>query len=205
MDTYTQGFDFIFKTIVIGDSGVGKTCLLERLVDDRFMEDFVSTIGVDFKLHVLQVDGKKVKLQIWDSAGQERFRGITRSFYRGANGVVICFDITRRESFDSLPSWIDEVTRLVTPGTPFVLVGCKGDMHPRGVTAEEAQAYAAKLQTVYVETSSKTRANVDQAFDFIVKRILQNAYQRAPPATNNGSVSLSGGGKVDQPKKNCCG
>mmetsp|Transcript_19046 Transcript_19046/g.30320 ORF Transcript_19046/g.30320 Transcript_19046/m.30320 type:complete len:107 (+) Transcript_19046:56-376(+) len=105
MDQYAD-FDYIFKTIIVGDSGVGKTCLLERFVDDRFLVDFATTIGVDFKLYVMQTQGKTIKLQIWDTAGQERFRGITNSFYRGANGILLCFDVTSARSFEHLESWL---------------------------------------------------------------------------------------------------
>ena len=178
MDQYAD-FDYIFKTIIVGDSGVGKTCLLERFVDDRFLVDFATTIGVDFKLYVMQTQGKTIKLQIWDTAGQERFRGITNSFYRGANGILLCFDVTSARSFEHLESWLDQIRQYAVPNIPLVLVGCKGDLSERRqVSQESAVAYAKEIGSAYIETSSKDNVNVHKAFEYIVRTLLHDAQTR---------------------------
>ena len=102
----------MFKLLLIGDSGVGKSCLLLRFADDTYTESYISTIGVDFKIRTIELDGKTIKLQIWDTAGQERFRTITSSYYRGAHGIIIVYDVTDRDSFDSVKYWMQEVDHL---------------------------------------------------------------------------------------------
>lgn len=107
-----KAYDYLFKLLLIGDSGVGKTCILCRFSDDSFSSSFISTIGIDFKIKTIDVDGKKIKLQIWDTAGQERFHTITTTYYRGAMGIMLVYDITNGKSFDSISKWlrnIDEV------------------------------------------------------------------------------------------------
>eukprot|EP01012_Entosiphon_sulcatum_P033568 TRINITY_DN424_c0_g1_i2.p2 TRINITY_DN424_c0_g1~~TRINITY_DN424_c0_g1_i2.p2 ORF type:complete len:148 (-),score=35.14 TRINITY_DN424_c0_g1_i2:71-514(-) len=117
-------WDLIFKIIVIGNSGVGKTSLVHRFVDDNFSSEFQSTIGVDFKIHMMTVDGQVVKLQLWDTAGQERFQGITKSFYRGANGILVCFDVSSRASFEAVDElWMRLVRENALPNTPSILAG----------------------------------------------------------------------------------
>ena len=116
-------YDYLFKMLIIGDSGVGKSTLLHRLIDDDYSGAFVSTIGVDLMIKSLQVDGKNVKLQIWDTAGQERFRTITRQFYRGAQGCLLVYDVTDRESFDHVRQWLDDIRTQRCSFDPGV-VGC---------------------------------------------------------------------------------
>eukprot|EP01004_Peranema_trichophorum_P007651 NODE_6427_length_886_cov_43.467890_g5834_i0.p1 GENE.NODE_6427_length_886_cov_43.467890_g5834_i0~~NODE_6427_length_886_cov_43.467890_g5834_i0.p1 ORF type:complete len:205 (+),score=31.34 NODE_6427_length_886_cov_43.467890_g5834_i0:57-671(+) len=203
MDPYTS-FDYIFKTIIVGDSGVGKTCLLERFVDDRFISDFATTIGVDFKLYVINVDGKIVKLQIWDTAGQERFRGITNSFYRGANGILLCFDVSSKATFEGLNSWMTQIRQHSAPGTPIVLVGCKSDLlSQRQVAHSDAVEYAKHIGSAYIETSAKDNANVRQAFEFISRSLLHEASTRQPQVLNE-TKNLNGRDKRSQEKKTGC-
>ncbi|CAI9740328.1 ras-related protein Rab-43-like [Octopus vulgaris] len=106
-----DSFDFLFKIVLIGDAGVGKTCVVQRFKSGTYLEKHGSTIGVDFTMKTLQIDGKLVKLQIWDTAGQERFRTITQSYYRSANGVIIAYDVTKRSSFDNIPRWLEDVKK----------------------------------------------------------------------------------------------
>merc|ERR1719263_1915362 len=120
-------YDYLFKMLIIGDSGVGKSTLLHRLIDDNYSGSFVSTIGVDLMIKSLQVDGKNVKLQIWDTAGQERFRTITRQFYRGAQGCLLVYDVTDRESFDHVRQWLDDIRTYTKPDTLVMLVASKCD------------------------------------------------------------------------------
>eukprot|EP00668_Euglena_longa_P023932 GGOE01029878.1.p1 GENE.GGOE01029878.1~~GGOE01029878.1.p1 ORF type:complete len:219 (+),score=39.08 GGOE01029878.1:36-659(+) len=207
MERYTD-FDYIFKTIIVGDSGVGKTCLLERFVDDRFLVDFATTIGVDFKLYVMQTDGKVIKLQIWDTAGQERFRGITNSFYRGANGILLCFDVTSARSFDNLSTWLEQIKQYAAPSTPIVLVGCKGDLgDKRQVAHSDAVDFAKQIGSAYIETSSKDNVNVHNAFEYIARTLLHDAFTKASSeVAAEGATRLSALPGPKQKKKNddCC-
>jgi small GTP-binding protein len=126
-----QGFDYLFKVVVIGDSGVGKSCLLIRFAEDKFSEEHVSTIGVDFTNRTVEVGGDMVKLQLWDTAGQERFRTVTSTYYRGAQGIVVVFDVTERRSFETVRAWVDDVDKWASGGTVKILVGNKTDLHER--------------------------------------------------------------------------
>ncbi|EDL10785.1 RAB8A, member RAS oncogene family, isoform CRA_b [Mus musculus] len=102
-------YDYLFKLLLIGDSGVGKTCVLFRFSEDAFNSTFISTIGIDFKIRTIELDGKRIKLQIWDTAGQERFRTITTAYYRGAMGIMLVYDITNEKSFDNIRNWIRNI------------------------------------------------------------------------------------------------
>merc|ERR1719242_3009091 len=123
-----RDYDYLFKLVLIGDSGVGKSCLLLRFADDAFTESYISTIGVDFRFRTVKIDKKTVKLQIWDTAGQERFRTITSAYYRGADGIIMVYDVTNYESFDHVEEWLSEVDRYANEGTAKLLVGNKADL-----------------------------------------------------------------------------
>lgn len=154
--------DAVYKGVMIGDSGVGKTALLMRFCERVFEDNYVSTIGVDVKKRVLNVDGHKVKLQLWDTAGQERFRTITQSYYRGADGIVIVFDLTDMESFTNVKHWVKDINRTNDSSTK-ILVGNKLDLN-REVSKDVATAYASKMGFRYFETSAKSGSNVDSTF-----------------------------------------
>jgi len=164
--------DHRFKLLLIGDSGVGKSCLLLRYADNRYTESYISTLGVDFRMVTLELGGESIKLQIWDTAGQERFRTITSNYYRGANGIVIVFSVTEEESFNSVARWLSEIERNVGTGVHKILVGNKCDMvSKRKVQRETAEAFAHKYGIPYVETSAKEGHNVVQVFNELSDRI----------------------------------
>jgi Ras-related protein Rab-1A len=121
--TSAEQYDYLFKLLLIGDSGVGKSCLLLRFADNTYTESYISTIGVDFKIRDITLGGQDVKLQIWDTAGQERFRTITSSYYRGAHGIALVYDVTDQESFDNIKQWTEEVDRYASENVKCILVG----------------------------------------------------------------------------------
>ena len=138
-----QDYDYLFKMLIIGNSGVGKSCLLLRYAENSFNENFFNTIGVDFKLKTVKHENDVIKLQIWDTAGQERFRTLTASYYRGAQGIIIVYDVTDRETFDNVRTWINEIEKYSQAGVCKILVGNKCDMEDRRqITFEEGQEFA---------------------------------------------------------------
>jgi len=160
-----MSYDFLFKYIVIGPSGVGKSCLLLQFTDKRFHTDHDLTIGVEFGARMITIEGKQVKLQIWDTAGQESFRSITRSYYRGAHGALLVYDITRRETFNHLKGWLAEVRENSNKEMVIMLIGNKSDLElKRQITFEEGKKFATENGLIFMETSAKTASNVDEAF-----------------------------------------
>ena len=169
-------YDYLMKIIVAGNSGCGKSYLLQQYVDKCFNETFIATIGVDFKIKQISLNsGKTAKLQIWDTAGQERFRTIVASYWRGADGVVFVFDITDKHSFESVKQWAEEVERYASPKIQKILVGNKSDLtQKREVTREMGEQLAASMGIKYIETSAKTMANVTEAFHLAAETVASN-------------------------------
>lgn len=180
---------------MIGDSGVGKTCLMMRFADDHFTDTHISTIGVDFRMRTVRVDGHLVKLQIWDTAGQERFRTITSAYYRGADGIVMVYDVTREESFDHIHEWLGEVDRYSRPNISKLLIGNKADLCRDTVISHDQGAFlATSLSARFIETSAKTATNVNSAFLLIAKQL-----------TNGTHLSWDGEDPSGPPKDQCAG
>ncbi|CAE8622422.1 unnamed protein product [Polarella glacialis] len=217
--------DFKFKLVTVGDSGVGKSCLLTRFVQagvmvarDFYSDFHVSTIGVDFKtasfLVVTMVKGRLVKLQLWDTAGQERFSVVTGNYYRNSDGFIFVYDATSRASFDHVEQWLGQVQQHheCGPSTIKILVGNKCDMIGElQVTEEEGRAKAESMGAFFIATSAKTAANVDMAFltaaqNLVENRRKQKAAPKAMPGGSSsiGSIGLSGGAQTGQKKANCC-
>lgn len=167
-----MSYSYLFKYIIIGDTGVGKSCLLLQFTDKRFRVDHDLTIGVEFGARSVDIDGKSIKLQIWDTAGQESFRSITRSYYRGAAGALLVYDVTRRETFAHLNRWIEETRYNGNPDMSIMLVGNKIDMDGRRVVStEEGQKFAEQNGLLFVETSAKNALNVEDAFVLTARHI----------------------------------
>lgn len=179
----------LLKILVIGESAVGKSCLLLRYTDNKFQESFMTTIGVDFKTKHIEIDGQQVKLQIWDTAGQEKFRAITKAYYRGAHGILVVFDISRRDTFNQTRMWIDSI-KDSTEASPIdvILVGNKSDLE-RAVSKEEAQNLADQYKIQYFETSAKENNNVEQAF----LELATMALRRRLNGAGRGAASKPGG------------
>lgn len=201
-----DSFDFLFKIVLIGDAGVGKTCVVQRFKSGTYVEKHGSTIGVDFTMKTLKIDGKLVKLQIWDTAGQERFRTITQSYYRSANGVILAYDITRRESFENLPRWLEDVKRYAGSSIVQCLIGNKRDMeHLREVNISEAKNFAQHNNMLdAIETSAKENTNVEQVFTEMATELKRRiGGESGLDASKSGGISLNtntvGGGS-----SSCC-
>uniref|UniRef100_UPI00398E838E ras-related protein Rab-18-like n=1 Tax=Pristiophorus japonicus TaxID=55135 RepID=UPI00398E838E len=162
------------KILMIGESGVGKSSLLLRFTDGTFDSEIGSTIGVDFKVKTMKCDGNSVKLAIWDTAGQERFRTLTPSYYRGAQGVILVYDVTRRETFVKLENWLNELETYSTKhGIVKMLVGNKIDKQNHEVDRNEGLRFARKHAMLFIEASAKTCDGVECAFEEVVEKIIQ--------------------------------
>jgi Ras-related protein Rab-1A len=182
MTSVKRDYDYLFKLVLIGDSGVGKSCLLLRFADDAFTESYISTIGVDFRFRTVKIDKKTVKLQIWDTAGQERFRTITSAYYRGADGIIMVYDVTTQDSFAHVNDWLNEVNRYASEGTCKLLVGNKSDRADKVVQTETAKAFADNLGIPFLETSAKNASNVEAAFLTMASELIRIRDQRGAGA-----------------------
>lgn len=170
-----HSYDHLLKLLLVGDSGVGKTSLLLCFTTAEFIDDQKSTIGVDLKLKLMNVKGKRLKLTIWDTAGQERFRTLTSAYYRGAQGIILVYDVTRKETFENVKQWIQEVDIYSTHEHAVkMLVANKIDQDSsRVVTKEQGREFARQNNMLFIETSAKTNQHVEQAFEELVLKIIE--------------------------------
>nr|CCC95899.1 unnamed protein product [Trypanosoma congolense IL3000] len=169
----SEKYQKLMKLIVLGDSGSGKSSLLHRFVEDTFVEDRTQTIGVEFGSKVVELSGRKIKLQIWDTSGQERYKSVTRSYYRGAVGCLIVYDITQRSSYESIPQWLNDVHHLAGQDVVVMLVGNKSDVaNNRAVQHNEASLFALENNLLHLETSASTGEFVSDAFLKVAKAAL---------------------------------
>ncbi|KAF8095528.1 hypothetical protein N665_0330s0010 [Sinapis alba] len=191
-----MSYDYLFKYIIIGDTGVGKSCLLLQFTDKRFQPVHDLTIGVEFGARMVTVEGRPVKLQIWDTAGQESFRSITRSYYRGAAGALLVYDITRRETFNHLASWLEDARQHANPNMSIMLIGNKSDLaHKRAVSKEEGEQFAKEHGLLFLEASARTAQNVEEAFIKTAAKILQNIQDGVFDVSNESSGIKVGYGR----------
>jgi Ras-related protein Rab-11A len=192
--TDSRGYDFLFKIVLIGDSGVGKTCLLARYRRDEFTYDTKHTIGVEFGTKELQVKGRSVKAQIWDTAGQERYRAITKAYYRGAVGALLVYDITDRETFENLKRWLSEVQGHADRDIKLMLVGNKSDMESaRAVSQDEGRAFAEQHGLYFVEASALKGDAVNHAFEHIIEKIFDHHVTRVKTLEAESKAMEDGG------------
>ncbi|EFA77065.1 Rab GTPase [Heterostelium album PN500] len=198
-------YHYLFKLLLIGDSGVGKSCLLLRFADDTYSESFISTIGVDFKIRTIELNGKTIKLQIWDTAGQERFRTITSSYYRGAHGIIVVYDVTDRVTFDNVRQWLQEIDRFACESVNKLLVGNKSDLVAKKVVdTNTAKSFADTLGIPFLETSAKQSTNVEQAFMTMATEIKNRLTASQPAPTTGGAKVVPGSSAPIQTKSGCC-
>ncbi|KAM0755596.1 rab-type small GTP-binding protein [Meredithblackwellia eburnea MCA 4105] len=205
-------YDMLAKMLLIGDSGVGKSCLLLRFCDDAWTPSFITTIGIDFKIRTIELEGKRIKLQIWDTAGQERFRTITTAYYRGAMGILLVYDVTDERSFNNIRTWHANVEQHASEGVNKILIGNKCDWTDKKVvTEQQGQELADELGLRYLETSAKTNINVEEAFFALARDIKARLIDSAPAdsvdsrraGTSGGSVNVGQGG-AEGAKSGCC-
>ncbi|OCH85465.1 GTP-binding protein ypt1 [Obba rivulosa] len=200
-----DGYDFLFKLLLIGDSGVGKSCLLLRFAEDAFTDSYLSTIGVDFKIRTIEMEGKMVKLQIWDTAGQERFRTIAAAYYRGAHGIVVVYDVTDNDSFANVKGWLQEIDRYASEGVKKLLLGNKSDLVERKVIAySTAKEFADELQIPFLETSAKNSTNVEEAFLTMSKQIKETLDSAPEPSGNSKAGTVTPGRNLNEESPGGC-
>lgn len=216
---HDDSFDFLFKIILIGDSNVGKTCVVQNFKSGIFCERQQNTIGVDFSVRTLDIEGKKIKMQVWDTAGQERFRTITQSYYRSAHGAIIAYDITRPSTFDSVNHWIKEVENFGATNVVLVLIGNKCDLEDERQVPFQKACSMAKERGILaaLETSAKESQNVEEAFMMMARELLARngllvqqgdlgSVNHPPVLLRSNSRPVNGvvGAYTPPEKKGCC-
>lgn len=202
-------YDYLFKIVLIGDSGVGKTNILSRYTRNEFLMESKSTIGVEFAARVIQVENKRLKAQIWDTAGQERYRAITNVYYRGALGVLVIYDIAKRDTFENVQVWLRELRQHADKNIILMLVGNKSDLrHLRAVPTDEAREFAEKNNMLFIETSALNSTNVDTAFKNIVtdiyKMITTMLPNSGPPPGTLPAATFPAQQSDQRQKSSCC-
>jgi Ras-related protein Rab-11A len=208
-----EEYDYLFKVVLIGDSGVGKSNLLSRFTRNEFNLESKTTIGVEFATKSIQVDGKTIKAQIWDTAGQERYRAITSAYYRGAVGALLVYDISKHVTFENVERWLKELRDHAEPNIVVMLVGNKSDLrHRRAVPTEDAMLFAENNNLAFIETSALDATGVEEAFRQILSEIYRlmsrkNIYaDGAPsPALPAGQTVAVSAKNVEAPKAGAAG
>ena len=206
-----MSYSYLFKYIIIGDTGVGKSCLLLQFTDKRFRHDHDLTIGVEFGSRMIKIEDKEIKLQIWDTAGQESFRSITRSYYRGAAGALLVYDITRRDTFTHLSNWLQDARENGNADMIITLVANKTDLDSRRtVSKEEGEAFARENGLIFIEASAKTSTNVEEAFQSTAQTIFAKVKEGSIDITSE-TCGVRMGNNINtvvkntqQGKKDCC-
>lgn len=195
-------YDFLFKVVLIGDSGVGKSNLLSRFTRNEFNLDSKSTIGVEFATRSIQVDSKTIKAQIWDTAGQERYRAITSAYYRGAVGALLVYDITKHQTYENVTRWLKELREYADSNIVIMLVGNKSDLrHLRAVPTEEAKSFATgKDHLSFIETSALDASNVELAFQNILTEIYRIVSSKALDSGDGAQATIGAGTNISLSK-----
>eukprot|EP00112_Aurelia_sp_Birch-Aquarium-sp1_P013860 Seg2964.1 transcript_id=Seg2964.1/GoldUCD/mRNA.D3Y31 product="Ras-related protein Rab-11A" protein_id=Seg2964.1/GoldUCD/D3Y31 len=214
MSSKDDEYDYLFKIVLIGDSGVGKSNLLSRFTRNEFNLESKSTIGVEFATRSIQIGGKTIKAQIWDTAGQERYRAITSAYYRGAVGALLVYDIAKHITYENIERWLKELRDHADSNIVIMTVGNKSDLrHLRAVPTEEAKAFAEKHGLSFIETSALDSTNVEMAFRNILeeiyhivsqKQIRETGPEMAPVSSNVRPITVGPTNDTEQRKKMPC-
>ena len=190
-------YDYLFKILVIGDTIAGKTPFLLRYTDDSFAANHLTTIGIDFKIKIIDRDGKRIKLQIWDTANQLHFIKITKTYYKGAHAIILMYSITKRESFENIPQYMKNIEENGKNNVPIVLVGNNCDNPDRVVTEEEGRNLAEKYSIAFFETSPKTNQNINEVFDYLINGIFESSTGK------NNNINIKSDNNSKKNGKNC--
>ena len=195
--------ELVYKVLLLGDSSVGKTCFLLRYCDKSFQEAHLSTIGLDYRLKSMTLQNdKNIKLQIWDTAGQDRFRAITKNYYKGANGIILIYDVTNKQSYENVKNWLTQIKEEANPNVIIYLAGNKIDVEEeqRVITTEDGQKIADEYKLPFKETSAKNGINVNEIFQELVEKI-DETFSKLEVPKGEQKNKLSTGGKR---RKGCC-
>ena len=190
-------YDYLFKILVIGDTIAGKTPFLLRYTDDSFTANHLTTIGIDFKIKIIDRDGKRIKLQIWDTANQLHFIKITETYYKGAHAIILMYSITKRESFENIGQYMKNIEENGKNNVPIVLVGNNCDNQDRVVTEEEGRNLAEKYSIAFFETSPKTNQNIKEVFDYLINGIFETSTGK------NNNINIKSDNNSKKTGKNC--
>ena len=194
--------DIAFKILLLGDSSVGKTCFLKRYTDNTFQDAYLSTIGFDFKYKSITLkNGKTVKVQLWDTAGEERFRTIAKSYYRGSHGIILIYDVTNRKTFENIRKWLNQINEETSGKISILLIANKIDcVESRQVTKEEGKEMAKNAGLPIFEASAKDSTNVNESFQYLIEKINENV----STTVEHVQVSAKLNTDIQPKKKNCC-
>ena len=203
-----ENYEMMFKVVLVGDSFVGKTNIMSKYLKNEFHEDSKATVGVEFGSRQFNIEGHVVKAQIWDTAGQERYKAITSAYYKGAKGAFIVYDITRKESFENVTKWAEQLKSTADKNLTIIIVGNKTDLEDqRQVTSEEGQNKANSLESAFIETSAASGSNLDKAFEMMINEVYKKCHEEM---LAEGDVEIEGGEdinlakKPENTKKACC-
>ena len=194
-------FDYTIKLLIVGDSSVGKTNFIYRFIEDKFSQNYMATTGIDLKTSNIELNGKKIRVQLWDTAGQEKYRAITKNLFLKVQGVLALYDITNEDSFVNLKSWVKLIKEECGNHMPILIVGNKSDLDDkRSVEKDAANAYAKDEKVEYIETSSKLGDNVNEAISLMAEKVLENS-----EFGNDCSFTLDASSLAGKNKHKCCG
>jgi small GTP-binding protein len=206
-----ENYDMIFKLVLIGDSFVGKTNIMSKYLKNEFHEDSKATVGVEFGSKKFEIDSKSIKAQIWDTAGQERYKSITNAYYKGAKGAFVVYDITKKESFESIDKWINDLINSSDKNITILLIGNKCDLEEqRKVTKEEGEEKAKSFKIAFMETSALNGQNLDKAFDLMMKEVYKKCHKEMEEEDDlegldvGEEIQLGKKNEGNNNKKNCC-
>ena len=207
-----NGYDMIFKIVLIGDTSVGKTNILSKYLSDEFDPESKATVGVEFGTKNFKIENNIVKVQIWDTAGQERYRSITNAYYKGAKGALLVYDITNKKSFDNLDKWISDLKTNGDEKISIVLLGNKSDLESqRVISTEEGKNKAELFKFAFMETSALNGSNIEKAFDELIKEVYKDNHElfekQAKVEMKDKGIDLEqgkSGENKDNEKKWCC-
>ena len=204
-----EEYEMMIKVILIGDSGVGKTNIMSKYLKNQFMENSKATVGVEFGSKLFNHEGHKIKAQIWDTAGQEKYKAITGAYYKGSKGAFVVYDITRKETFASVERWVNDLKSTSDPKLTIILIGNKNDMEDqRQVTKEQGEEKAKSFGCAFLETSALSGDNLDKAFTLMVKEIFEKFNNESTGEEEGDSVKKGEDIKLEKAtenkKKSCC-